>query len=66
MSACSPSVPLSRSAMTQYPRSIASRIEKVEFRWPTMCLKFESAVKADVLFRIGSRMTARIASLAWP
>ena len=36
VSACSPSLPFSRSAMTQCPSSIASRIEKVDCGWPMM------------------------------
>ena len=49
--------------MIQYPLSIALISEKVEWCCPTMCLKCGSAVKAEILFKIGSRITACIASL---
>ena len=39
--------------------------EKVDCVWPKMWRKRGSAVKADVLLRIGSRITARMASLTW-
>src|ERR1035441_7644930 len=53
-----PSFPFGRSAMTQYPWSIASWREKVDFTCPTIWRKRGSAVNAEVLLRIGSRMVA--------
>ena len=50
--------------MIQYPLSIASVIENVDCLCPTIWRKLGSAVKADILFKIGSRIVACIGSLA--